>query len=211
MGYVDNTVENTPMADHCRAWIRCKLRDEDADMIATLFGKKKITEEKLATVFVNAVLQLTEQGYPAVAAELNEAPEFMVSPGLKEADDVDFALIVLTGNLMEMQRILGPGLDRRMYSLAVSKFAQAIGHSGSDLELEVRALRSTMEKLNFPSKNTVYAMGKAIFHKYDLYCFQDVYFREQRAPNPVVLKRLNGLMNYFIWNWTEVYDQYRIV
>jgi hypothetical protein len=189
----------------------CKLRDEDADMIATLFGKKKITEEKLSTIFVNAVLELTEQGFPAIAAELNESPEFIVSPNLSEADDVDFALIVLTGNLMEMQRIIGPGLDRRIYSHSVSKFAQAIGHTGTDLEAEVRALQSTMERLNFPSKNIVYAMGKAMFHRYDLYCFQGVHFREQRSPNPIILKRINSLMNYFIWNWGDVQDQYRIV
>jgi hypothetical protein len=195
-------------------WEPCigrKLRNEDADMIATLFGKKKITEDKLSNVFVNAVLELVEQGFPAIAAELNEAPEFVVSPNLSEKDNDAFALAVLAGNLIEMQRALGPGLDRRMHALAVSKFASATGRSSADLEVEVRALQSQMERLNFPSKNTVYAMGKMIFHQYDLYCFQDVYFREQRSPNPVVLKRLNGLMGYFLWSWTEVQEQYRIV
>ena len=180
-------------------------------MISTLFGKKKITEEKLANVFVNAVLELTEQGFPAVAAELNESPEFVVSPNIAEDDDMGFALIVLAGNLTEMQRVLGPGLDKRMYSFAVSKFAQAIGHTGSDLEAEVRTTQGLMERLNFPSKNTVYAMGKALFHRYDLFCFQDTYFREMKAPNPIILKRLNGLMGYFTFSWTEVNEQYRIV
>jgi hypothetical protein len=54
-------------------------------------------------------------------------------------------------------------------------------------------------------------MGKALFHRYDLYCFQDVYFREQRVPNPIILKRVNALMGYFIWDWTEIQEQYRIV
>lgn len=188
-----------------------KLRHEDADMIATLFGKKKITEEKLSNVFVNAVLEFTEQGFPAMAAELNESPEFVVPPNLNGSADGDFALILLAGNLMEMERVLGPGLDRRMYSLSISKFAQAVGRTASDVEPEVRALRSKMEKLNFPSKNTIYAMGKVLFHRYDLYCFQDVYFREQRAPNPIILKRINGLMNFFLFNWAEVQEQYRIV
>ncbi len=68
-----------------------------------------------------------------------------------------------------------------------------------------------MERLNFPSKNTVYAMSKVLFHSYDLFCFQDPYFREMQVPNPIILKRLNGLMGYFLWNWTEVNEQYRIV
>lgn len=180
-------------------------------MIATLFGKKKISEEKLANVFVNAVLELTEQGFPAVAAEINESPEFQAPPNLPETDDQAFALIVLAANLMEAQRILGPGVDKRVASLAMSKFAQATGISVPDLEREVRTLQSQMERLNFPSKNTVYAMGKVLFHRYDLFCFQDSYFREMKAPNPIILKRLNGLMGYFIWNWREVNEQYRIV
>jgi len=180
-------------------------------MIATLFGKKKISEEKLANVFVNAVLELTEEGFPAVAAEINESPEFHVNPAIAENDTDGFALIVLAGNLLEAQRILGPGLDKRMSSLAISKFAQAAGRSNTEIEVEVRALQSQMERLNFPSKNTVYAMGKVLFHRYDLFCFQDAYFREMKAPNPIILKRLNGLMGYFLWNWTEVNEQYRVV
>lgn len=180
-------------------------------MIATLFGKKRISEEKLSNVFVNAVLELTEHGFPAVAAEINESPEFSACPNIAETDDDAFALIVLAANLMEAQRILGPGVDKRIASLAISKFAQATGIGAADLEREVRALQSQMERLNFPSKNTVYAMGKVLFHRYDLFCFQDSYFREMKAPNPIVLKRLNGLMGYFLWNWTEVNEQYRIV
>lgn len=180
-------------------------------MITTLFGKKKISEEKLANVFVNAVLELSEQGFPAIAAELNESPEFHVSPALAETDDQAFALIVLAANLTEAQRILGPGVDKRITSLAISKFAQAMDLSVPDLEREVRSLQSQMDRLNFPSKNTVYAMGKVLFHRYELFCFQDSYFREMKAPNPIILKRLNGLMGYFLWNWKEVNEQYRIV
>jgi hypothetical protein len=180
-------------------------------MIATLFGKKKLTEDKLANVFVNAVLELTAEGFPAVAAELNESPEFELPPEIQGSDDRTFALIVLTANLMEMQRIMGPGIDRRIHALSVSKFAQAMDMSNTDVESQVKALRDRMERLNYPSKNTVYAMGKAVFHEYDLFCYQDAYFREQRSPNPIILKRINGLMGYFLWNWSEVLDQYKVV
>ena len=180
-------------------------------MIATLFGKRRISEEKLANVFVNAILELTEQGFPAVADEINESPEFLVNPNLAEHDTDAFGLIVLAANLMEAQRILGPGVDKRMTALSISKYANATGMGSAQLEQEVRGLQSQMERLNFPSKNTVYAMGKVLFHRYDLFCFQDAYFREMKAPNPIILKRLNGLMGYFLWNWTEVNEQYRIV
>lgn len=52
------------------------------------------------------------------------------------------------------------------------------------MEEQVRALRSKMDRLNFPSKNPVYAMGRALFTEYELFCFQDSYFREMKQPNP---------------------------
>ena len=168
-------------------------------MITALFGKKKIAEDKLANAFVNAVLEFTAQGFPLICAELNEAPEFEVSPAIGETNDEPFARILLAGNLIEMQRTLGPGLDKRMTALSVSKFANAMGIETTDLENDIRQLQSRMERMNYPSKNTVYAMAKV------------VYFREQKSPNPIVLKRLNSLMGYFIWSWNEVSDQYRIV
>lgn len=186
------------------------LRRNDRRMIATLFGKKRITEDKLANVFVNTVLEMAAEGFPVVVAELNEAPEFELSPKVHEEDDERFMLIVLAANLMEMERTLGAGVDKRIFSLSVSKYAQAIGRGNTDVENEVRALQSRMERLNFPSKNAVYAMGRAIFQEYDLFCFQDSYYREQRAPHPIVLKRLNGLMGSFLWNWSEIHEQYRI-
>ena len=180
-------------------------------MIATLFGKKKITEDKLANAFINGMLELTAEGFPTIAAELNESPEFEVAPAIKDEDDIAFALIVLAANLTEMQRILGPGLDKRMFALSISKFAQAIDGDATTVERRVKEIQGRMDRLNFPSKNTVYAMGKVLFHEYDLFCFQDSYFREMRAPNPIILKRLNGLMGYFIWSWTEVAENYRVV
>ena len=95
--------------------------------------------------------------------------------------------------------------------MSVSKFAQAVGRDATSVELEVRSLQSRMERLNFPSKNTVYAMSKAVFHQYDLFRFQtDEFFRDQRVPHPVILKRVNGLMGFFLWDWDGFHEQYRV-
>lgn len=179
-------------------------------MIATIFGKKKITEDKLANVFVNTVLEMTSAGFPTIVAEVNEAPEFDATPGMSQEDDQRFLMIVLAANLTEMQRVLGPGLDKRMFSLSVSKFAQAVGRDCTAVEAEVKALQSRMERMNHPSKNTVAAMARGLFAEYDLYPFQDSYFREMRQPNPIVLKRVTALFGYFLFSWSEVNDQFRI-
>ncbi|MFN3874725.1 MAG: hypothetical protein ACK4L7_02290 [Flavobacteriales bacterium] len=179
-------------------------------MLSTIFGKKRISEEKLANVFVNTVLEMCSAGFPMVAAELNEAPEFESSPGIGEDDDLRFLLIVLTANLMEMDRAMGPGTDKRLHALSVSKFAQAVGMGCSEADEAVRGLRDRMARLNYPSKNWVYAMGRAMFLEYDLFRFQDEYFRGMRSPNPIILKRLNGLFAYLMFDWEGVKEQYKV-
>ncbi|MBK6627734.1 MAG: hypothetical protein IPG35_09090 [Flavobacteriales bacterium] len=180
-------------------------------MIGTLFGKKKITEDRLANVFVNALLELVGHGFADVAAELNESPELVAEQVLDPSDDGAFLMTVLAGNLLELDRQLPSGLDRRLTALVLSKFAQATGLRSSDLEREVGALKAMMARLNHPSKNTVYAMSRALFHQYDLFGHQtDEYFRDKREPHPVTLKRLNSLMGFFLWDWENFHEHYRI-
>jgi hypothetical protein len=179
-------------------------------MIATLFGRKKISEEKLANAIVNAVFQLTEQGYPTIVEELQDSLEFVARPVFGPGDDELFALIVLAGNLLDAPKHLPAGQDRRFVSHALSKYGAAMDIPASELEVEVIALQHFMERVNHPSKNTVYAMSKAIFHKYDLFQFQDPYFRGMKAPNPIILKRLNQLMAFCLWDWAEVLDGWKV-
>jgi hypothetical protein len=142
-------------------------------MIATLFGKKKISEEKLANVFVNAVLETDRAGLPAGGgrdqriARVRSEPRPLAKPTTRLR--ADRARREPDGSPAHP----GPGLDKRMPRLAISKFAQATGRSVHRPGGEVRTLQGQMERLNFPSKNTVYAMGKVLFHRYDLFCFQD--------------------------------------
>lgn len=179
-------------------------------MIGTIFGKKKISEDKFANVFVNAVLRLTEQGYPMVVAELEEAGEFVTRPVFGPGDDELFALILFAGNLMEAPKHMPAGQDQRLAQHAYSKFAPLMDTSAAELEMETIALQHFMSRINHPSKNTVYAMSKAIFQKYDLFRHQDVYFREQKAPNPIVLGRINKLMQYCLWDWADLLDDWKV-
>lgn len=179
-------------------------------MIGTIFGKKRISEEKFANVFVNAVLHLTDEAFPAIVAELQEAPEFVSRPTFGPGDDDLFAQIIFAGNLMEAPKHLPSGLDQRLVQHAYSKFAPFLDQSAADLETETIAMQRFMARINHPSKNTVYAMSKAIFHKYDLFRNQDAYFRDMKAPNPIVLGRINKLMQYCLWDWAELLEEMKV-
>jgi len=67
-----------------------------------------------------------------------------------------------------------------------------------------------MKRVNSPSKTTLYGMSKAIFHKYALNDFQDNYFKRMNTPNPIFLKRLDELMQHFLFNWEVFLKKYRV-
>ena len=179
-------------------------------MISTLFGKKKISEDKLANVLVNSVVRSVELNFALVAEELNEAPEFISSPEIHALEDKPFSSIVIAGNLIEIVPYLNAGQDRRLVNLATSKFAITQGEPSIDMEERIRSMQSLIKRLNAPSKVTLYGMSKALFHQYDLYQFQEPYFKDLKAPNPILLKRLNKIMECFLFANEEFSEQFRI-
>ncbi len=84
-------------------------------------------------------------------------------------------------------------------------------------DLDVSAFRKLIKehqnfilRINHPSKNWIYGMSKAVFHKYKLNEFQDEYFRRMQAPNPLFLKRMDEIMGNFVWNWDAFFKKYRL-
>ena len=86
-----------------------------------------------------------------------------------------------------------------MYDLTTSEF-QALA----------REYQSFITRVNYPSKNMVYGMSKAMFEKYQLNEFQDDYFRRMQAPNPLFLKRMDEVMANFVWNWDAFFKKFKM-
>jgi hypothetical protein len=80
----------------------------------------------------------------------------------------------------------------------------------ADFEKLVRDYQSFITRVNHPSKNMIYGMSKAMFHKYGLNEFQDEYFKRMQAPNPLFLKRLDEVMGNFIWDWDVFFKKYKL-
>jgi hypothetical protein len=53
-------------------------------------------------------------------------------------------------------------------------------------------------------------MSKAIFHKYELYEYQDDYFKKMQAPNPLFLKRMDEIVSNFVWDWDAFFKKFRL-
>lgn len=178
-----------------------------------MFGtilRKKVSDDKLANVFINGLFHSVDQGFPVVAEFINDDPSFVSSPSVKENNNHEFGLIVLVGNLSFLENAFDAEQADRIETLICQKMAKIYGISVSEFKCLVKDYKTLMARLNHPSKNMIYGMSKAIFDKYALYNFQDEYFRRMQSPNPLFLKRLDEIIANFVWDWDAFFKKYRM-
>ncbi len=170
-------------------------------MLQTLFGKKRYTEETLANVFVNSLISSVDEGFSDFAQLVKTDPEFERTPEFSNNDSDRFLLTVLTGNLNYLPRYFSATEEQLLKRAIIRKFAQVFGTSYEEFKAYVSEYEDFMWRVNHPSKNILYGMSKTFFYKYKLAQYQDSYFRDMNAPNPILLKRLDDLMRNFVWDW----------
>jgi hypothetical protein len=178
-----------------------------------MFGtilKKKVSDDKLANVFINGLFSTIDNGFPVVAEFINEDSSFVVSPGIKSNDSYEFGLILLTGNLSFLENSFDSEQADRVEKLIYQKLASCYEMEVYEFKALIKDYRNLISRLNHPSKNMLYGMSKAIFDKYTLYNYQDEYFKRMQAPNPLFLKRLDEIVENFVWDWDAFFKKYRL-
>lgn len=176
----------------------------------TLFGKKKIKEDVAVNIFINNLLDTVEKGFPEVAGIINDSPEFVTSPKVQETNSEKFLLIIIAANLVYIPQHFNNNQDERLIELIYEQLSQVFGVEKSTLEKVINDYQNYIAKVNQPSKNTLYGISKAVFGKYNLNDFQDEYFKAMRSPNPMFLKRMDEVMESFIWNWESFKEKYQV-
>jgi len=178
-------------------------------MFATLI-RKKVSNEKLANVFINGLWNACNTGFPMVAEFINEDPTFVASPEVKKDDDFEFVLIVMIGNISLLDGSFDGEQSMEVESLIYEKLAKIYDMSVFEFKSVVKDYRHLMSRLNAPSKNVIYGMSKTIFDKYTLYNYQDEYFQRMQVPNPLFLKRLDEIVENFVWDWEAFFKRYKM-
>jgi len=175
------------------------------------FTKKKISEEKLAGAFVNSLIQTVQDGFPEVAALINEDPEFVKCPDIQANDDEQFLMIVLVGNMKMLSESFDPEMEDVVKERIIDKCAVAFNVEREVFMGWMKEYNDFLSRVNHPSKNVLYSMSKGVFYKYNLNHYQADYFRTLNTPNPIFLKRMNDVLTNFIWNWESFFDRYKVV
>jgi len=179
-------------------------------MLATLI-KKKLTNNQVANIFINTLFESIDKGFPDVAHFINEDVAFVRSPAVDIHDSCEFSLIVIVGNLSFLERVSGDiEHDKKLKALVLEKLSAIYQMTPESFGRLVKEYNSFIRRINFPSKNIIYGMSRAVFYKYQLNAFQDDYFMRLNTPNPLFLKRLDEVMESFLWNWEAFLKKYRI-
>ena len=100
--------------------------------------------------------------------------------------------------------------ENRIKFKIIEKFSVVFGMEEEKFYSYIKDYSSLMSKLNHASKNVLYSMSKAVYNKYQLNCHQEEYFKEMKTPNPILLKRLDELMENFIWDWEKFFNKYKV-
>ncbi|TNE52975.1 MAG: hypothetical protein EP338_13085 [Bacteroidetes bacterium] len=172
--------------------------------------KRRLSDNQVANIFVNALFEVVDKGFGEVASLINEDPAFVTSPGIKDDQDEEFTMIVIVSNLSFLESTFDPEQAQAVEQLIISKLSSIYNVSEEEFAQMVRSYQGFMARKNHPSKNMIYAMSKAIYHKYELNDFQDEYFRRMQSPNPLFLKRMDEVMANFIWDWDAFFKRYKL-
>ncbi|MFT5582397.1 MAG: hypothetical protein ACI9G9_001662 [Psychromonas sp.] len=172
--------------------------------------KKKLSEEQMANIFINGLLEVIESSFPLLIEMINEDTAFVRSPNILASNDAPFALIVFAANLNLLESTFEPQHASAIEKSVIKKLAGWNNETSADFGQRIRDYQSFINRVNRPSKNLVYGMSKSIFVKYELSQFQDEYFRRLNAPSPLFLARLNEITKLFVWDWDEFFKKYKL-
>jgi hypothetical protein len=178
-------------------------------MFSTLI-KRKLTDNQVANIFINALYDSIDNGFSEVAQLINEDLAFTTSPNIDKDNNGEFGLIVIVGNLSFLESTFDADQAERVEAIIFEKLSKFYDLDANRFKIIVKEYQHFILRVNHPSKNWIYGMSKAVFHKYKLNEFQDEYFRRMQAPNPLFLKRMDEVMGNFVWNWDAFFKKYRL-
>lgn len=172
--------------------------------------KRKLDTNKLANVFVNSLMETTQKGFADIAQMINEDAAFIATPVVDDKNLDHFLLIVVCGNLRYLDGYFDADETKAIHTHIVRKFATIYDMEQTEFKQLLTQYDQFISRVNHPSKNTLYGMSKAVFHKFNLNQYQEDYFKSMRTPNPLFLKRLDEIIINFLWDWDAFFKRHKM-
>jgi len=186
------------------------LRNLTPTIMFGLLVKKKLDANKLANVFVNSILEITESGFSDLSEMINDDTAFIKAPAINEKLEDSFLLIVVVGNLRYLNDHFEAEDAIEIRNQIIQKLATIYDLQQREFLEIINDFDLFISKVNHPSKNTLYGMSKAVFHKFNLNDYQESYFKNMKTPNPLLLKRIDDVLMNFLWDWDEFFKKHKL-
>lgn len=172
--------------------------------------RKKIDENKLANIFVNSLIEVVENGYSDIVEMIKEDPAFVKTPVINESKWNHFLLITIVGNLEFLKESFDNYDVETIEYKILERFAQVFDMPTQKFSNYIEETRDFIDQHNFPSKNVLYGMSKAVFYKLDLNQYQESYFKSMNTANPLFLKRMDDIITNFMWDWDVFLRKFKL-
>ena len=176
----------------------------------SFLGKKKLSDNQIANIFTNAILETVDKGWPVVADFIKDSPEFVRTPDVDKSDYGKFLMIIVTVNFHFLPDYFEDGHDREIIRLCIEKFADIFEMTPEAFAKKVKEYKAFLKKVNTPSNKIMNSMSKGIFYKYNLAQYQEPFYSEANNYNPIFIKNLDEIMFNFIWDWESFQTKYKI-
>ncbi len=179
-------------------------------MFATLFAKKRITHKVLAKQFVNKTLRAVDETFEDFLDAIYNDSELESYPKLNYKDPSVLMHIIIAGNMKFFERILSSHEENAICNSIIKETSIVFEIDFNEMNDKLESYSSFISRVNHPSKNILYGMSKAVFFKFKLGKYQDEYFAQLNTPNPVFLKKIDVLIENFIWDWKTIFEKSKI-
>lgn len=178
-----------------------------------LFGKKKIKEREIARVFVGTINEVAISGFNEILDFVKTDSHFNFSADLTSKSSLEgFLFTVFTTNLKYLEDYFEADQLDRIRIEIINEFAETLeDKSHEDVIDQVDDYMEFISSIKNPSGNLNKLMAKAIFQKLNLTQYQNDNFQKINEANPIVLKELEEITAFFVWNWDDLFNKYKLV
>jgi hypothetical protein len=177
-----------------------------------LFGKKKLKEKDVAKIVVGTINDVAINGFDDIQDFIQSDPNLSKSVLFNKANIEWFVYIIFSANLKNLEEYFSKDQLDRLRIHMIDEFTQCLEGSDEELVLDqVKNYEDFISGIKNPSGELSRLIAKAIFLKFELNDCQQDHFAKLNEPNPLVIKEMNELTTFFIWNWEDFLSKYKLI
>lgn len=176
-----------------------------------IFGKKRLKESHVAKVFVKAINETTVDGYHTIIEFIKEDSHFKTHPSFGPQHFEWFLFITFCTNLKNLKNYFDGDQLFSLRTAIIDEFVKSVEDKSEEEIIElINNYEYFLSTLKVEQDKYAKMIARALFLKFNLTEHQIDHFAQVNEPNPLVMKDLIELTQFFIWNWEDFLEKYKV-